>query len=87
MMKPLKSSSPEPKSYDFETWHTALETEALQSYIDDDPGLTLSYFTTMSNYYKVFYWKNVLEKYNCIQVSKLDNDVLEWFWAIKKKYL
>ena len=28
------------KSYDLETWHGTLETQALQSYIDDDPGLT-----------------------------------------------
>ena len=29
--KPLKSSSPEPKSYDLVTWHTTSRTQALQS--------------------------------------------------------
>ena len=29
--KPLKSSSPEPEGYDFETWHEASRRGALQS--------------------------------------------------------
>ena len=37
------------KSYDLETWYVALGTQALQSYINDDPGLTLTYFTARSN--------------------------------------
>ena len=37
------------KSYDLETWHVALRTQALQSYINDDPGLTLTYFTARPN--------------------------------------
>ena len=37
------------KSYDLETCHVALGTQALQSYINDDPGLTLTYFTARSN--------------------------------------
>ena len=41
------------KSYDLETWHVALGTQALQSlykvYINGDPGLTLTYFTARSN--------------------------------------
>ena len=37
------------KSYDLETWHVALGTQALQSCINDDPGLTLTYFTARSN--------------------------------------
>ena len=37
------------KSYDLETWHVTLGTQALQSYINDDPGLTLTYFTARSN--------------------------------------
>ena len=37
------------KTYDLETWHVALGTQALQSYINDDPGLTLTYFTARSN--------------------------------------
>ena len=38
------------KSSDLETLHVALGTQALQSYINDDPGLTLTYFTTGSNW-------------------------------------
>ena len=39
------------KFYDIETWHIALEAQALQSlYINDDPGLTLTYFTARSNW-------------------------------------
>ena len=38
------------KSYDLETWHAASGTQALQVYINDDPGLTLTYFTTRSNF-------------------------------------
>ena len=30
------------KSYDLETWHVASGTQALQMYINDDPGLTLT---------------------------------------------
>ena len=37
------------KSYDLETWHVALGLQALQNYINDDPGLTLTYFTARSN--------------------------------------
>ena len=37
------------KSYDLETWHVALGTQALQSFINDDPGLTLTYLTAGSN--------------------------------------
>ena len=34
------------KSYDLEIWHVALGT---QVFINDDPGLTLTYFTARSN--------------------------------------
>ena len=38
------------KSYDLETWHVALGTQKLYKiYINDDPGLTLTYFTARSN--------------------------------------
>ena len=38
------------KSYDLETWHVSLGTQALYKvYINDDPGLTLTYFTARSN--------------------------------------
>ena len=38
------------KSYDLETWHVLLGTQVLQVYINDDPGLTLTYFTARSKW-------------------------------------
>ena len=37
------------KSYDLETWHVASGTQAFKVCINDDPGLTLTYFTARSN--------------------------------------
>ena len=37
------------KSYDLETWQTAKGTRALQFFINDDPGLALTYFMARSN--------------------------------------
>ena len=37
------------KSYDLETWHVALGIKLYKVYINDDPGLTLTYFTSRSN--------------------------------------
>ena len=49
------------KSYDLETWHVALGTQALQSYINDDPGLTLTYFAARSNWVTcTFEWGKLL---------------------------
>ena len=46
------------KSYDLETWHVALGTQALQSLQNDDPGLTLTYFTARSNLVRyAFVWE------------------------------
>ena len=46
------------KSYDLETWHVAFGTQALQSLYNDDPGLTLTYFTARSNLVPyVFVWE------------------------------
>ena len=36
-------------SYDIETWHAVLEPQARQGLYNDDPRLTLTYFTTRSN--------------------------------------
>ena len=36
-----------PKAHDLETWYAALGTHQVCS--NDDPGLTLTYFTTRSN--------------------------------------
>ena len=43
------------KSYDLETWHVASGTQALQVYINDDPGLTLTFFTVRSNWVAYIY--------------------------------
>ena len=37
------------KAYDLETWYVALGAQVLPSYLNDDPGLTLTYFTGRSN--------------------------------------
>ena len=52
------------KSYDLETWHLALEAQALQSLLDDDLGLTLSYFTARSNWVTcTFEWGKLLQSH------------------------
>ena len=38
------------KSYDLETWHVASGPKHYKAYINDDPGLTLTYFTARSNW-------------------------------------
>ena len=48
--KNLLKSSSNRKSYYLETWHAASGNQALQVYIHDDPGLTLTYFTARSNW-------------------------------------
>ena len=46
------------KFYDLETWHVALGTQARQSLYNDDPGLTLTYFTARSYLVPyVFVWE------------------------------
>ena len=52
MVKTLKNLLLEnQKSYDLKTWHVASGTQAVPIivYINDDPGLTLTYFTARSN--------------------------------------
>ena len=52
------------KSYDLETWHVALGTQALQLNINDDPGLTLTYFTARSNWVTyTFEWGKLLQSH------------------------
>ena len=47
------------KSYNLETWYVAPRTQALQSFINDDPGLTMTYFTAKSNWVTcTFEWGN-----------------------------
>ena len=48
MVKTFKNLLQNQKSYDLETWHVALGTQSLQSFY----GLTLTYFTTRSNFVK-----------------------------------
>ena len=43
-----KSSSLEQKAHDFETWHEAQGIEVLKVYINDNPGMTLTYFMARS---------------------------------------
>ena len=63
------------KSYDLDTWHVALGTQALQSFINDDPGLTLTFFTCFCNYSRPRYQVSVLEsvpsaKYQGVTISE-----------------
>ena len=53
------------KSYDLETWHVTLGTRALQRlYINDDPGLTLTYFMARSNWVTcTFEWGKLLQSH------------------------
>ena len=44
-----KSSFPEPKGNDLETWYAASGARVLPSCSNDDPGLILTYFTARSN--------------------------------------
>ena len=37
------------KSYDLEIWHVALGLKLYKVYLNDDPGLTLTYFMARSN--------------------------------------
>ena len=49
--KNLKKSSPEPEVLYLETWHVSFDLglKLYKVYINDDPGLTLTYFTTRLN--------------------------------------
>ena len=53
------------KSYDLETWLVASGTQGLESlYINVDPGLTLTYFTAMSNWVTfTFEWGKLLQSH------------------------
>ena len=43
-----------------ETWYVAYGTPAHHSFSNDDPGVTLTYFTARSNFVtKVFLWEKV----------------------------
>ena len=47
------------KSYDLETWHVALGLKLYKAYINDDPGLTLAYFTCFCSYSRPRYQVSV----------------------------
>ena len=49
MVKILKNLLQKQKVDDLETWYAALGVEYYQDCSNDDPGLTLTYFTTKSN--------------------------------------
>ena len=47
------------KSYEVETWHAVSGPHIYNSYINDDPGLTFTYFIARSNLVcSVFEWGN-----------------------------
>ena len=60
MVKTLqKFSSPELQVDFHETWYVALETPAHNVFLNDDPVVTLTFFTAMSNLViKAFLWEN-----------------------------
>ena len=49
MVKTFKNLLQNQKSYDLETRHVASGNQLYRVYINDDPGLTLTYFTARSN--------------------------------------
>ena len=50
MVKTLKNLLQNQKAYDLETWYVASGARVLPSLLkNDDPGLTLTYFTARSN--------------------------------------
>ena len=61
MVKTLKKSSPEPAGYFHETWYVASGTPASVIVCsNDDPGVTLTYFTARSNLVTyAFLWEKV----------------------------
>ena len=62
--------------YDLETWHAAPGTQALQNLINDDPGLTLTYFTAESNWATYsFEWGKLLQSH---LIGKTCSKVLNW---------
>ena len=61
------------KSCDFETWHASSGTQVLQIYINDDPGLTLTYFTARSNWSPIrLNGKNVTKPFNWGKLASKD---------------
>ena len=67
MVKTLKNLLQNQMSYDLETWHVASVTQALQSYINYDPGLTLTYFMARSN---LVTWAFLWEKVKMVDFSE-----------------
>ena len=63
MVKALKNLQNQ-KAYDLETWHVALGLKLYKVYINDDPGLTLTYLMAMSNWVKyTFEWGKLLQSH------------------------
>ena len=64
MVKTLKDLLQNQKSYDLKTWRVALGTQALQSLYNDDPGLTMTYFTARSNWVTcMFEWGKLFQSH------------------------
>ena len=64
MVKTFENLLQNQKSYDLETWHVALGLKLYKVYINDDPGMTLSYFMPRSNLdAHAFKWENVTKSF------------------------
>ena len=71
ILKTFKNLLQKQKSCDLETWHVALGTQAelelellYKPYINDDPGLTLTYFMARSNWVAyTFEWGKLLQSH------------------------
>ena len=51
-------------SYDLNPWHVASVTQAQKVYINDDPGLTLTFLTARSNrVICTFEWEKLLQSH------------------------
>ena len=72
------------KSDDLETWHTAKGLEPYNNYINDDPGLSLTYLTTKSNLFISAFTLENLENNHNIRRSKfteIDSNLSRRYWG------
>ena len=64
MVKSFKNLLQNQKSYDLETWHVVSGFKLYTVYINDDPGLTLTYFRARSNWVAcTFEWGKLLQSH------------------------
>ena len=67
MIKSLKNLVRNQKACDLETWYVASGTRVLPSVFNNDPGLTVTYFTARSN---LVSYDFVCEKCKTIDISE-----------------